>query len=273
MDSLHRFSQSPPGYVFGRGARPSFQSLYNFHHTQRFRWLRKKVASAGKSRAAILELGCNDATSLGYVPVPVYRYLGFDAGWGSGWKNGVPRGLEAARLRYQGIENIEFRKSQDVRDVAGVPESFDFVFVLETFEYLQPIQLESYISALAGKVRPDGCIISTMPNEKGFSLLLKHVGSHLSGIPRSRYTVGEFLDALLGRMDRVPRAERSRKGFDYECIFRIIRRHFRCVRLEPVGAPFLPRSLSLNIGLVASHEPLPFQARVSQPAEIAASGV
>ena len=260
MDSLHGFPQSPAGYVFGRSARPSFRSLYKFHHSQRFRWLQKKVASAGKRRAAILELGCNDATSLGYVPVPVYRYLGLDAGWNSGWKNGVPRGLEAARHRYQGIENIEFRKSQEVGDVAGLAESFDFVFVLETFEYLQPTQLEPYISALAEKVRPDGCILSTMPNEKGFSLLLKHIGSHLSGVRRSQYSAGEFIDALLGRMDRVPRGERSRKGFDYECVFRMIRRHFRCVRLESVGAPFLPRGLSLNIGLVASHKPLSSQA-------------
>ncbi|HUO35367.1 MAG TPA: class I SAM-dependent methyltransferase [Candidatus Acidoferrum sp.] len=219
----------------------------------------KKIASARKSNVSILEIGCNDATSLSYVPVPVERYIGFDAGWRSGWKDGTAYGLEAARQRYVGTEKIEFHCSHEHRDVAALSESFDFAFVLETFEYLETSQLESYVSTLAEKVRPDGRVISTMPNEKGIPLLLKHVGSHLSGVRRSPYSAWELLQAVLGRTDHVPRMERSRKGFDYERMAGLVGRYFRHVQLEPVDSPFFPLSLNLNIGMVASHTPLDSQ--------------
>lgn len=218
------------------------------------------MAAAGKHSVSILELGCNDATSLDYVPVPVRRYLGLDAGWRSGWSNGNALGLEAARQRYATTQNVEFRYACDYTDLTSVTETFDFGVVLETFEYLATSQLEFYVSALAEKVNCDGCILSTMPNEKGIPLLLKHFGSRLSGVRRSQYTLPELANAFLGRMGRVHRAERGRKGFDYQRIADLIRRHFRYVSLEPVGLSFLPRSLSLNIGLVASHSPFPLES-------------
>lgn len=266
MFSLQRASRRQPGYVseYSLG-RSCFRFLYALHHAQRFQWLQKKVASARKSNVSILEIGCNDATSLSYVPVPVERYIGFDAGWHSGWKDGKAYGLEAARRRYMGAEKIEFHRSHDHCDVAALGESFDFAFVLETFEYLETSQLESYVSTLAEKVRPDGRVISTMPNEKGIPFLLKHIGSYLSGVRRSHYTAHELMQAVLGRMDRVPRMERSRKGFDYDCMAGLVERYFRYVRLEPVGASFMPLSLNLDIGMVASHTPLDSTARFDSP--------
>lgn len=246
--------QAQPGYVSAqRIDRPAFKALYTLHHAQRFRWLREKVVSAGKPCVSILELGCNDATSLDYIPLAVDRYVGFDAGWQSGWREGTAYGLEAARLRYTGIENIELRRSNDFRDIINLSGAFDFALVLETFEYLEPSTLESYISAMADKLWPGGHLVSTMPNEKGIAVLLKHVGSHISGVRRSEYSPRELLQAVLGRTRSIPRATRGRKGFDYQQIAKLARRHFSHVRLESVGPSFLPHCMSLNVGMVASH--------------------
>ena len=127
---------------------------------------------------------------------------------------------------------------------------------METFEYLDTHQLESYVATLAEKIDLNGCVLATMPNEKGFPLLVKAIGSKLSGVRRSEYTFPQFLNALAGRLDRVPRAERGRKGFDYGQIVALAARHFRYVHLEAVGASGLPPFLSPNIGLIASHQPI-----------------
>lgn len=250
--------QTQPGYVSAQKIeRSSFKALYMIHHAQRFRWLREKIVSGSKPHVSILELGCNDATSLDYIPLALDRYVGFDAGWQSGWKDGVAYGLEAARLRYAGIENIEFHKSDDFSDILGLAEAFDFALVLETFEYLEPSTLEAYISALAAKLGPSGQLVSTMPNEKGIAVLLKHFGSRISGVRRSVYSPWELFQAAIGRTGSIPRGTRGRKGFDYQQIASLARRHFRYVRLESVGLSFLPCCMSLNVGLVASHQFLP----------------
>jgi hypothetical protein len=231
--------------------RTFFRRLYNLHHTRRFEWLRGKIASLGKRDLSILELGCNDARSLDYVPVPVKRYVGLDAGWRSGWKDGKACGLEAAILRYGGRPHYEFRRSERCEDLEQVSGKFDLAIVLETFEYLEPTAMVDYVNALSRKLHDHGSILSTMPNEKGVPLLVKTVGSTLSGVPRSGYTPRQFWNALMGRMDRVPRALRGRRGFDYAATAELIGRYFSRMELDSVEPARAPLWLSLNVGLAA----------------------
>lgn len=231
--------------------------LYSHHHAQRFLWLTKKLAALKKTSVSIIELGCSEAKSLDYVPIEVHRYRGFDAGWGSGVKDGIAYGLEAARQRCASRENFRVQQSVDPEDIALVPEKFDIAIVMETFEYLEIAKLESYIAALAGKLHPGGCLFSTMPNEKGLALACKVLGASISRVRRSRYSASELLNAVLGRMARVPRAERGRKGFDYSELAKLVQRGFRHVHLEGIGLLKLPCALSLNVGMIASQEALP----------------
>jgi len=242
----------PP--AISRDRAYSFSWFYARHHARRFEWMRDKIASTGKKSVSILELGCHDVRSLAYVPINVHRYVGLDAGWQSGWNGETPYGLEAGRARLQGMEHFEVRKSSSSEDIEKIGEQFDVVLVLETFEYLAPSALEAYVAALARRVRDNGCILTTMPNEKGIPLLVKALGAKLSGIRRSEYTARQFFHALLGQMDQVPRASRGRKGFDYSHISHLLAKYFPFLSLEGVGLMKLPPHLSTNIGMIASKE-------------------
>ena len=243
----------PP--AISRDRAYSFNWFYARHHARRFEWIRDKIASSGKKSVSILELGCHDARSLSYIPINVHRYVGLDAGWQSGWDGETPYGLEAGRVRLQNVENFEVRKSNSPADIEKIGEQFDIALVLETFEYLEPSSLEAYIAALAGRVRDNGCILTTMPNEKGIPLLVKALGAKLSGIHRSEYTGSQFFHAVLGHMDRVSRAARGRKGFDYSHVARLLAKYFPFLKLEGVSLMNLPPHLSTNIGMVASKAP------------------
>jgi len=228
-----------------------FTWFYKFHHARRFRWLQRKTSAIEKTEISVLELGCNDARSIDYISVPITRYVGFDAGWRSGIREGRPYGLEAARVHYRNMPNFEFHRSESCKDLERVPGHFDVAIVLETFEYLKPAELEKYVAVLASKLNSTGCIYSTMPNEKGIPLLLKALGSKLSRVPRSEYTTRQLFNAVLGRMQRVPRKAFGRKGFDYAAVAQIVRRHFTRIQLESLEPSFAPLSLSLNVGLTA----------------------
>jgi len=244
----------PP--AISRNRAYSFRWFYSRHHALRFEWMRDKIAARNFKPVSILELGCHDSRSLGFVPVNVHRYVGLDAGWQSGWNGDTPYGLEAGRIRLKGNENFEVRQSNAPRDIELLEEQFDIALVLETFEYLEPTTLETYIAALAGKVRENGFLLTTMPNEKGIPLLVKALAAKLTGIRRSEYTATQFAHALMGRMDRVPRGIRGRKGFDYSQVVRVLAKYFPFLALEGVGLLKLPPHLSTNIGIVASRKPL-----------------
>jgi SAM-dependent methyltransferase len=226
--------------LFGKGT-------YARHHLGRFFWINQKFAAlAGAGEISVLEVGCHDGRALNYIPRRVRRYAGFDAGWGGG--------LERGRARFAAEKDYTFTESTDPRDVASLNEKLDFGLCMETLEHLDQPIVEGYIRAFASKV--DGHLLITVPNEKGFALLVKAAGSKILRVDRYYpYTVPEFFWGLMGRLDRVRRAEH--KGFDYAKLVELIRQHFKYVKVEGISPLRLPPSLSLTIGIVASQKPIP----------------
>jgi SAM-dependent methyltransferase len=234
------------------GAEPTYsdqlfgKGIYARHHLGRFEWLHRRFgALAGASEISVLEVGCHDGRALRYIPRRVRRYAGFDAGWGGG--------LERARQKFSAEKDYTFTQSADPRDVAKLDEKFDFIVCMETLEHLDQPVVEAYIRAFAE--RCDGCLLITVPNEKGFALLVKATGARVMKIERYYpYTAGEFFWGLLGRLDRVRRSEH--KGFDYAKLVHLIRQHFQYVSVEGISPFHLPPFLSLTIGIVASQRPI-----------------
>jgi 2-polyprenyl-3-methyl-5-hydroxy-6-metoxy-1,4-benzoquinol methylase len=222
--------------LFGKG-------IYARHHLGRFEWLRRKFeALADKPEISVLEVGCHDGRALSYIPRGVRRYAGFDAGWGGG--------LERGRQRFATEPDYSFTESTNPRDVESLREEFDFIICMETLEHLDTAVVERYIQAFAAKLR--GCLLITVPNEKGLPFLVKATGARVLGVERYYpYTAAEFFWAVLGRLQRVRRIEH--KGFDYARLVSLIRAHFKHVSVEGISPLRLPPSLSLTIGIVASH--------------------
>jgi len=228
--------------------------LFGRHHTQRFKWLKKNIASMFSERSSIsvLEVGCYDGKTLDFVPVDVHRYVGFDAGWGGG--------LDLAHQRFANRNNCKFHQSVEPSDIANTPGRFDLIICMETFEHISPSKAGSYISAFAAKL--EGFLLVTVPNEQGLPLLFKTVGANLLGKNRDSYGVSEFTNAFFGRMEHVPRS--NHKGFDYTALANSIRGSLKHVQVESVSPTKFPERLSLTIGMIASHRPLPLAYAVAR---------
>jgi hypothetical protein len=234
--------------LFGKG-------IYGQHHMRRFKWLKNTLTALCRPRLSIsiLELGCYDGKTLEWIPVHVDRYVGIDAGWNSGIIDGKPCGLEAARVSFRNNTNYAFLQSNTPDGIATLSDTFDVGICMETFEHIDPAQLESYVAAYAKKVHD--VLLVTVPNEKGLPLLGKAVGSWLLRKERaSSYSMMELVAGVFGRMNRVPRSQH--KGFDYAHLASLLKKYFPHVRIQGVSPGGLPPSLSFTVGIIASRRPL-----------------
>ena len=227
--------------------------LVGRYHIQRFIWLRDKISALGFESISVLEVGCYDARSIDYIPVPIRRYVGLDAGWESGIIGGKVCGLEAARQRFAQNKNYSFYQSANPKDLANIEEKFDVIVCMDTLECIKDSLIEPYVSAIASRLA--GFLLITTGNEKGLPLLCKTLGSRLLGVNRNfSYTASEFVNALLGRMNRVP--DSRRKGFDYSRLAEVLKRYFCYVRVEGINIIKVPVQLSLGVGMIASDKPV-----------------
>lgn len=209
-------------------------------HGARFAWLARRLRAAGAPCARVLELGCFDARSIGFLPRKPELYLGLDANWEGG--------LDLGRATWAGDPAVQLEVCStpgELRDhVAG--RRFDTALCLETLEHLPPGQVDPFLEEIARATT--GHFLATVPNEKGPVFLAKYLVKRLFG-DYFRYRPREVWGALIGRMDLVERDDH--KGFDYDAMIRQIGARFDVV--EVTGYPFrrLPVWANFGVGIVA----------------------
>jgi len=218
-------------------------SLRVLYHQQRFQWVRDVLRRLNLNPASVVELGCFDGRLLDNLPSLPSTYVGLDAGWEGG--------LNLAQST-RATNSIRFLCSTDPVDLSRFPEgSFSLGVAIETMEHISPQLIDDYIAQLSRIV--DGHLLVSVPNEKGVPLLLRQsVKSLMSWNEEGssdKYTAREFLDGVLGRMDRIARHEH--KGFDYDALVRQIAKRFEIASVEGIPSRALPPSLSFSVGIVA----------------------
>lgn len=218
----------------------SGKGLRSFFHTARFDWARRTIRSLGQGSLHVIEVGCFDGRLLRYLPAPVERYVGLDAGWEGG--------LRVGQKEYADRTAYEFVLASDPSAIQAYRcEKFNLAAALETLEHVPPDMVDRYLSELAKVV--EGHFLVTVPNEKGLVFLIKFLLKKAALGGAQPYRFGEVVAATLGRMDRVERNEH--KGFDYAALIRQIALHFDIVRVDALPFRLLPASLSFTIGIVA----------------------
>lgn len=128
-------------------------------------------------------------------------------------------------------------------DGASLPlenNSFDVVFSLDCLEHVPSPTNETIIYEIWRVLRKDGLFISTVPNEKGISLLLRTVIGQLIGVPRSSYSWRELAKAAI-RNQPIGRHTGGHEGYDFLRDARVIDRVFENVSVKHVPFPLIGR--------------------------------
>lgn len=208
-------------------------------HFSRFYWLERQIKELNLAHLRIIELGCFDAKTVEYLPHEPQKYLGLDANWEGG--------LDKARAVYKKFPFIELLYCRTPDCIPIPSEPYNVGVCMETLEHVTSDLLEPYLKKLSLIV--NGYVFLTVPVELGLMFLIKHGFKKLLGMSDHQFDRKEFLNCVLGRLDKVKRHEH--KGFDYRMFIDQVAKHFDVVRVSGVfpGLPFL--SLNLTIGIVA----------------------
>lgn len=207
-------------------------------HEARFLWLRHVCHTMNLNSESVLELGCFDARTLPYFPIKPKRYYGFDANWEGG--------LDIARKTYRNDEQYLFVTATRPEQLEIAEKTVSLALSLETMEHIPPELVDGYLRRISGFL--NGVFIVTVPNEKGMLFLAKYLVKKLIVGGADDYTFAEVLNATLGRMERVARAEH--KGFDWEKLLIELKKYFDVERVEGIQFPWAPLCCNAQIGFI-----------------------
>lgn len=211
-------------------------------HQARFIWIRQKLLELGCPCARVIELGCFDGKVLDFLPNKPCYYVGYDADWEDA--------LSLARKRWKDYPNYHFRYCTTPDEMVLGDDRFDIAIAMETLEHVPEEMLAPYLAKLAGVT--DQYILITAPNEKGVVFFLKYLIKLLSG-EVEKHSLTEFVNATLGRMDRIKRGHH--KGFDYMRLVRLVAEYFDVVEVSGLPYAALPTAVSFTVGIVARRKP------------------
>ena len=121
---------------------------------------------------------------------------------------------------------MELRLCQRPEDVPEPDTPWDVGVCLETFEHVPPDLVEPYLERMASIVR--GHFFVTVPVERGPVFFGKHFAKKVLRLEDDPYTLREFLNCSLSRLDRVTR--REHKGFDERELERQVGKYFKIER-------------------------------------------
>lgn len=213
-------------------------------HLARFEWVRRSLANVAARCDSVIELGCFDGRSIGYLPTRPQHYLGLDADWEGG--------LELAKAQFSQDPRCQFVKCETPHELRSIAagRSFDTAICLETLEHVPPDILTDYVRAISEFTT--GHLAVTVPNEKGFIFLGKYLVKKAFRTAR-HYEFREVVAATMGNMDAVTRDEH--KGFDYEVVVDAVGRFFDIVEVSGYPVRSIPRVAGFGVGILAKAKP------------------
>lgn len=213
-------------------------------HYSRFHWVAKEIKQRGLGNY-ILELGCFDGKVLDFLEKKPIYYLGLDANW--------ENGLSMAKEKYKCRLELSFEECLNPSDMEkflkNTNRPFDTAICMETLEHIPAADIDQYLRLIASHLV--GYFFITVPNEKGALFVLKRLTKKILRMKdNEKYTFREFINAAIGRMDKV--ARNQHKGFDYDSLIRDdLAKHFDIVKVQGIPFRYLPVQFSPTIGIVA----------------------
>jgi hypothetical protein len=230
--------------LFSRGIRSRF-------HLLRFHWAIAQLKQLQRQDPECfplrcIELGCYDAKTVRFIEdaqLPMEAYDGFDADWEDG--------LSLGQALWKGRDEVRLRFCIKPDDISSPERPYNCGLSMETFEHIPPELVEPYLERLSQVI--DGYLIITVPVERGVTFFYRHAIKRALGLDRYKFTAAEFMNSMVGRLDRVTRD--NHKGFDDRLLVRQVGRYFDVVKVEGIGPGLPVISWNFQCGMVARSRP------------------
>lgn len=243
---MAKIERSSTGHIIPKEKKEYNERLFKkgwrkYLHESRYLWLHNKIKQLNVVSPSILELGCFDAKTIDYLPYGFSEYVGYDANWEGG--------LVAGQKKWKDDPNVQLIECYQLSDFNPEAAKFDCAIAMETLEHLKLVELESYIRKIAAATRK--YFFVSVPYEKGFPLLLKHLFKSVRFKVDEPYRLPELYHAVTGDLKKVERVEGGHKGFDHNELIKLLSKYFEIIEVK--GLPFtsLPLSMNFSVAIIA----------------------
>jgi ubiquinone/menaquinone biosynthesis C-methylase UbiE len=145
-------------------------------------------------------------------------------------------------LAFEPFMTVGFSEVRCLRNLEVVPDgSVDAVTAFEVCEHLGASQIDDFLTEVLRLLRPEGCLIVSVPVMEGVALPIKEASRALLFRRPSDYGAADLVRGLLGRP--VPRAadiRSSHKGFAHRALWTRLERDFQTISTVLSPFPSLP---------------------------------
>ena len=227
----------------------NFNPLVSLLHKTRYRHLINlftDLSAAHPSRPLnVVDIGCAHAKAFDILNSRFnINYVGIDID-----KNFV----DVAQQRYSKYENFRIINDSVINHYNEL-ENADAIIALESLEHI-PENLVVRIVEQIARAKPTAFMCS-VPNEVGPIVLLKNIGSLLTGYMRHKeYRWKETLHAGLFNLDKVETHGTGHKGFDWRWLAQTIRHNMHITKIHKNPFDWLPKTFSFSIIFICLRAP------------------
>jgi 2-polyprenyl-3-methyl-5-hydroxy-6-metoxy-1,4-benzoquinol methylase len=244
-------SSTPPGSdgLTCYEKKQAFNPLVSYLHTTRYKHLIRlftKLSAQAPSRTLrVVDIGCAHAKVFHILNSRFnITYIGID-------QDETLSGI--ARARYSEHPNFKIITGS-ITDHYDVFQNTDVILALETLEHIPENLVVRLIEQIA--LAQPAAFMCSVPNEVGPAILVKNIGSLLTGYMRHKeYTWAETLHAALFNLDRVETHGTGHKGFDWRWLAQTIRHNMRIDQIHTNPFDWLPKTFSLSIIFICLRKP------------------
>lgn len=227
----------------------NFNKLVSFLHRTRYKHLISlftQIAARDPSRTLnVVDIGCANAKAFNILNTRFkINYIGIDLD---------KEQIGAAQNRYSEYKN--FRVINDsIANHYDKLKGADVVIALESLEHIPENIVVRLVEQIA-LAKPEAFMCS-VPNEVGPIVLLKNIGSFLTGYMRHKeYKWKETLHAGLFNLDKVETHGTGHKGFDWRWLAQTIRHNMNITKIQTNPFNGLPKTFSFSIIFICLRKP------------------
>ena len=227
----------------------TFNPLVSYLHKTRYKHLIRlftELSAKDPSRTLrVVDIGCAHAKAFNILNNRFnITYVGID----------IDENLAGiAKERYSSYKNFRIINDSITNHYTEL-ENADVIIALEALEHIPENIVVRVIEHIA-RAKP-AAFICSVPNEVGPIILLKNIGSLLTGYMRHKeYKWRETLLVSLFNLDKVETHGIGHKGFDWRWLAQTIRHNMRINQIHTNPFDWLPKTFSFSILFICLREP------------------
>ena len=212
-------------------------NLTKYLHNIKYIHLKKALDKLNLKTIRILDIGCGFADTFNLLnQCYQIEYLGIEDNYNI---------FTETQKRYANFKNFNL-ENQNILKLKFLNNKYDIIIM---FDVLEHINLDERFNLLKNIKKTNfSKLFINVPNEVGFSIILKNFGSMIMGYNRYKeYNTSETFNSLFGNIEKFPPHIDQHKGFDWKVLKYMLHYFYEINKISTIASSLVPKNFSPSI--------------------------